>query len=79
MSPVYYIFEIYLSSCGWRCDTVAVLLDLGAETALLGFRYDQGLGSNQYANLMRKSFQLSCTVCFPVALLLVPLLQNRYH
>lgn len=77
MSPIYYIFEIYLSSCGWRCDTVAVLLDLGAEATLLGVR--QGLGSNKYANLMRTSFQLSYTRCFPVALLLVPLLQNRYH
>lgn len=68
---------IYLSSCGWRCDTVAVFLDLGAEATLLGVR--QGLGSNKYANLMRTSFKLSYTGCFPVALLLVPLLQNRYH
>lgn len=77
MSPIYYIFEIYLSSCGWCCDTVAVLLDLGAEITLLGVR--QGLSSNKYVNLMRTSFQLSYTGCFPVALLLVPPLQNRYH
>ena len=35
---------IYMSSCGWCCDTVAVPLDLGAETTLLGLRYDQDLG-----------------------------------
>lgn len=51
--------------------------NLGTEATLLGVR--QGLGSNKYANLMRTSFQLSYTRCFPVALLLVPLLQNRYH